>query len=201
MSSLIFYTSPNVAFVAADTLAVSAQDRTPQKLCSKIFYLPHLRLIVAARGGFTSLTTDWIASINNHLFVHDVVSLDSCVQQNLSVLFSQYKNMTLEKYSSGFIHIGYSFEDDRIHGFAYRSELGFSSEALPYGVSSYPNYPECSVPEGKQDFFKVVPGVMKLQQKEQIIKEGITGIGGHIIIMRLDQNGCSTFTIEGSFDD
>lgn len=199
MSSLIFYTEPQQALVATDTLVVSKEDAEPVHFASRAIYLPHLKTIIASTG-LDRFAEQWFCIVNQ-MPVSDIRELNEFSPANLVKLFDWFNEVN--EYGSPeeavIYHIGYSEKDKRIQTFAYSSSNDFKPEPLAYGLAIQP---PCPMPEGDFRFVDHVPGLMNKQREEQnkIEPDKRSYIGGEIQGMYLTSEGCNSFIL-GVFDD
>lgn len=198
MSSLIFYTDKDQAFVATDTLS-TLYDGTPLMFTTKAFIVPHLRLIMCGTGvgGFVGR---WFIQVNDKIVVRDIDHLDSHTPNNLMAFWQRYKEefSIPPNLSTTVYYFGFSQRNALIHSYAYRSKNDFKSEALEYGVGFRP---ECQVP--KDSVFPIdIKKMMDDQRSIQVSlpKDQRLNIGGEILIHHLTKVGFSVYTL-GQFED
>ncbi len=137
MSSLIFHTEETQVLIATDTLATSPDGR-PFKFTTKAFPVPHLKMLIAGTGAGGFLDR-WLVQINDRMLVRDIDHLDLHTPRNLAEIWSRYKE-EFPSFPDGctttVYHFGFSQATEVIHAYAYRSERGFTSERLGYGLGS-----------------------------------------------------------------
>lgn len=198
MSSLIFATDSEQAFVATDTLAVSYNGE-PSFFTTKAFIVPHLRMIVAGTG-VTGLISNWFVQVAHGMVVRGIEHLDYHTPDNLNRIWKNMKeefpipdNLTTTIY-----HFGFSEEDELIKSYAYRSINNFDSDPIIYGLGVKP---ECTVPENYQLPFNI-PAMMQEQREIQALqpKESRLYIGGEIQITHLTKDGFNSYCL-CKFDD
>jgi hypothetical protein len=198
MSSLIFYTDHEKAIIATDTLAVD-EEGSVRQYTSKAVLVPHLRLVIAGTGvgGFSSR---WFAQVNDRMVVRGLDHLDFHATDSLGNLFSAYQqeigfpdNLTATIY-----HIGISEITGHVQAYAYRSECGFESERLSYGLRVKP---ECVVPEGYELPFDIVR-MMDSQRTIQETKppEERLYIGGEIQVIQIERSSFHCYQLH-RFED
>ncbi|WP_432454839.1 hypothetical protein ACRRS0_05135 [Agarivorans sp. QJM3NY_29] len=197
MSSLIFYTQPDAAVVATDTLAVSP-DGSPFSFCTKAGYIPHLKTIIAGTGagGFSS---QWLVHASTRMVVRGIHNLDFHTQKGLRDLWETYKkeySLTDESTTTVY-QFGISEESGEVVSFAYRSTNNFKSEPLQFGTGVKP---ACTVLEG--NLLDLIPVMMAEQRKNEAGKPQSEKvfIGGEIIALVLTKEGCNHIKI-GEFED
>jgi hypothetical protein len=148
VSSLIFHTDREQAFIATDTL-VTSSDGKPAFFTTKAFVVPHLRMIMAGTG--VVFLGKWFIHVNDEMLLKGVDNLDDHAPDSLARIWKTHKetrhapvpdNVTTTVY-----HFGFSEEEDVIHSYAYRSVNNFRSEALPYNLYVKP---ECEIPQRYQ---------------------------------------------------
>lgn len=189
MSSLVFHTDEQQAFVATDTLATSNAGE-PFMFTTKAFIVPHLNMLMCGTGmgGFLGR---WFIVVNDRMIVKDIDNLDYHAPKNLPLLWRSYvdefavpDNLTTTVY-----HFGFSSETSAIHSYAYRSSKNFVSERIPYGLGIKP---ECQVPEDSE-FPECVKALMEQQRVIQNSrpKDERIYIGGKIIAHTSDTDRIS----------
>jgi hypothetical protein len=198
LSSIIFHTEASQVLVATDTLATSP-DGKPLKFTTKAFVVPHLRMIIAGTGAGGFLDT-WFMQINTSMVVRGIQNLNHHAPHSLAVIWSGYKQQfpLLKDFTATVYHFGFCEESTLIQSFAYRSDRGFASELLPYGLAVKP---QCDVPEN----YRVpddIKGMMVHQRSVQKLrpKNERVHIGGEIQIHHLSKTGFSIYTLD-RFDD
>lgn len=198
MSSLIFYTQPDMAVVATDTLAVDSNGR-PAFYTNKAIYIPTLRTIIAGVGvaGFSSR---WAEYVSSRMLLAGIENLNDHTQTGLLSLWEDFSNdgaIDPELSTTTVYHIGFSEGTDDIAVFAYRSTNSFVSERLGYGTAVKP---DCKVIDG--NLMETIPSMMIEQRRLQEsgpIKSRIY-IGGDIIAIMLTKDECRCFKL-GEFPD
>jgi hypothetical protein len=195
MSSLIFQTQTDLVIVAADTLVVSLEDRSPRSFSSKVQIIPHLRMIAAGTGN-ANFCNEWYSMVMNDMLVDDVEHLNYHTPYALVELYKSNK----ERYSfkneltTTIYHFGFSKNDGLIHSYAYRSKNNFISEPIQYGLRYKP---ECKIDEKIQLPFDIKK-IMELQRATQSTqsKENRIEIGGEIQVYFLTNDGYTVKTID-----
>lgn len=198
MSSLIFATDSEQAFVATDTLAVSYNGE-PSFFTTKAFIVPHLRMIIAGTG-VTGLMSKWFVQVAHGMVVRGIEHLDYHTPDSLNRIWSNLKEEfpIPDNCTTTIYHMGFSEEDQLIKSYAYRSTNDFDSEQLTYGLRYKP---ECTVPENYQLPFDI-PSMMQEQRDIQALKpkENRLYIGGEIQITHLTKDGFNSYCL-CKFDD
>jgi hypothetical protein len=193
MSSLIFYTDPEQALVATDTLAVTPVG-APMMFSSKAIYLPHLRTIIAGTG-MGMFSGDWAMTVNNRMVLRGIQNLDYHTPAALRELWQRYKSEypLPEEITTTVYHFGLSEDDQSLHAYAYRSTNNFSSERLCYGFGLKP---ACTLPDDGS-LVENLPLMMAEQRNSELKKpqgERLY-IGGECIALHLTKNGCNAFRV------
>lgn len=183
MSSLIFHTDENQAFVATDTL-VTSPDGRPFKFTTKAFILPHLKLIIAGTGAGGFLAR-WFVRINDAVIAQGVEDLDCYTPRILASMWPEHKQKfaVLPDITATVYHFGFSEISGLTQSFAYRSSSNFQSERLPYGLGAKP---ECPLPENwsfPSDVRKMMDAQRAIQSSK--LKQARIHIGGEIEIHHL----------------
>ncbi|MBL5906434.1 hypothetical protein [Serratia fonticola] len=197
MSSLIFYTQPDLAVVATDTLAVTNEGE-PFLYTNKAIYLPTLKTIICGTGvgGFSSA---WAEKINSRMILEGIENLDVHTQESLNGLWGLFKEEYKIDHASTttVYHIGFSELSQEIVSFAYRSTNNFESERLAHGTAVKP---ECKIIEG--NLMETIPVMMTEQRclQEQNPMSSRVYIGGDINAIMLTKDECRYFKL-GEFPD
>lgn len=198
MSSLIFATDAEQAFVATDTLAVS-YDGEPSFFTTKAFIVPHLKMIIAGTG-VTGLMSKWFVQVAHGMVVRGIEHLDYHTPDSLNRAWTQLgEELPIpDNFTTTIYHIGFSEEDGQMKSYAYRSKSDFDSEELTYGLRYKP---ECTVPENYRLPFDI-PTMMQEQREIQALKpiENRVYIGGEILITHLTKDGFHSYNL-CKFDD
>lgn len=197
MSSLIFHTDENHAYVATDTLAVSLDGR-PLTFTTKAFIVPHLKLITAGMGAGRFLGK-WFVRINDNLIVKGIDDLDHHTPGVLASIWPEHKQeLSIPDITATIYHFGFSEVTGVIHSFQYMSTNSFRSERIPYGVGVKPECPvpeDCSLP---RDIRKMMDEQRAIQANKP--KEKRIYIGGEIQIHHLTKAGFQVHTFD-RFED
>jgi hypothetical protein len=198
MSSLIFRTDEDKAFVATDTLA-SSPDGEPAFFTTKVFIVPHLRLVICGIG-ISGFLGRWFIEINDRMVVKGIDHLNYHTPINLLRLWRDYlKGSSIpDNLTATIYHFGFSEEDSLIHSYAYRSTKDFNSDKIPYctGVK-----PKCQIPE--QPVFPTdIKKIMDRQRADQasLPQDKRVYIGGNIQVHHLTREGFFVYTLD-QFED
>ena len=202
MSSLLFQTGPDEAWVAMDTLAVSDSvgSGAVRFFTSKVFILPHLRLIIAGTG-LGNFVPWWLGVVNQR---HEggIDELDIVAPAILADKWTEFLSFLGrvpgdKEFTVTIYHFGFSLADNLIRTYVYRSTNNFRSEPLPYGQGIKP---ECAC--AGLDVVKDTRQIMAAQRAEQakLPPEERVYIGGEIWMYYLNRDGFGVFQV-GKFDD
>jgi len=198
MTSLIFHTDKEQAFVATDTLATLPKGE-PHMFTTKAFIVPHLQMIICGTGvaGFLG---KWFVQINDRMVVRGIDHLNYHTPGVLVDLWRNHKEelSISETITTTVYHFGFSEEDGIIHSYVYRSANNFKSEDLQYGIGIKP---ECNVPEG----YKLPTNIKEMMDEQRAIqascpKDERVYIGGKILIHHLTKSGFNVYTLD-KFED
>lgn len=198
MSSLIFFTDPDQAVVATDTLACDTDGR-PGMLVDKAFIVRHLRMIIAGTGA-AGFAERWCLRVNTRMVVRDIDVLAEMATPHLRELWDEYRDshdvphdQTTTVYQFGFA------EDDQMRAYAFRSTNGFEAEALPHALGVKPpcDTGDPSVPF--PDRFRVIMDEQRRTQAEVPLAERVH-IGGEVHVIHLTRDGFTTF-VHSQFEE
>lgn len=198
MSSLIFHTDKEQAFVATDTLATSP-DGEPFTFTTKAFIVPHLQMIMCGTGvgGFLG---KWFIQVNDRMVLRGIDNLDYHAPKGLAAIWRSHKEefSIPDSFTTTVYHFGFSEEDGLIHSYVYRSANNFTSEALQYGIGVKP---ECQVPEN----YELPTDIKKMMDEQRAIqasrpKGERVYVGGKIQVHHLTKFGFSVYTLD-KFED
>jgi len=188
MSSLIFFTAPDRALIATDTLVVD-ETGAASAFTSKAMVVPHLRLVVAGTG-IGGFSTKWMAHVNDNMVVSDIDHLDCHAPDCLRVAFDlEHAAYARLGVSTTIYHFGISRSTGKVHAYVYRSERGFKSERLPYGLRAKPECGDAGKDaDGLQD---AVIAMMQAQRRIQAMqpKAERLYIGGEIQVIEITEHG------------
>ena len=198
MSSLIYHVEQDQVFIATDTLATTT-DGKPAFFTSKVFTLPHLKLLICGTG-YSGFLGTWLIHINDRMVVRGIDNLNYHTPKALNTLWCNFqKVMDIPSNKTTTIyHFGFSEKEDIIHSYVYRSSKNFVSESREDGIGIKP---ECTfIPE--YEFPTDIPRMMveqRMIQKDKPVNEKVY-IGGEIMIHHLNRNGIMIYSL-GKFDD
>jgi len=198
MSSLIFATDKDQAFVATDTLA-TLYDGTPLMFTTKAFIVPHLRMIMCGTGVARFLGR-WFIKVNDQMTVRHIDNLNDHTPKNLMALWQSHKQefSVPSGLSTTVYHFGFSEEDALIHSYVYRSTNNFKSEVLEYGIGVKPGF---QIPKD----YTLPTDIKKWMDNQRSIQASLpkdqgVHIGGEILIHHLTKIGFNVYTL-GRFED
>lgn len=197
MTSLIWYTEPEQALIAMDTLGTST-DGKPAIFTTKFYVVPHLRMVICSTGA--TFVGQWAIQVNDYMIVRGIDDLNSHTPKMLADFWALYKTefpLPADEAVTVY-HIGFSEQTDLIHSYTYRSTNGFISEPREYGLLYKP---ECDVPLNYA-FPRDIKGLMEQQRKVQETKPATERvyIGGEILACEISRQGIAIFPL-GRFDD
>jgi len=177
--------------VAMDSLCVD-EDKRPLKYISKFILLPHLQCIICGTG-MQELATKWFGFVQNSMVFKNVVDLDRHVQGHLKKI-SDELNIPINQ-TSTIYHFGVDKINDKMVGFAYRSENSYESEKLIHGFGIRPNYEDIALKvtdliTQKGIILGIVNIISQLKEMDENLElEQQVGIGGEIHLVVLDKSG------------
>jgi len=202
MSALDFILTEKSIIVATDTLTRDV-DGGVFTFVTKVFPLPHLKSVICGTGSL-DLLIDWFVFVQKQVIGKDIYIINKLAPVELSKIYSRYKDKLGSKNTSTIYHFGYSINEEKFVGFAYRSSNNFISEKLPYGTGLKPYGKEIEEFAIKQVNEKGIKGIIEIMKKQKNIddnkelKESV-GIGGAIHILLLTKEmqfiwECYTFS-------
>jgi hypothetical protein len=199
VSSLIFLTTEDFAFIATDTLATSPEDGRPFKFSTKAFPIPHLKMIISCTG-IGGFGLQWFIQVNDNIVVPDVERLNFHTPNALRKLWADFNNQQVipNGQTVTIYHFGFSKLDNHIHSYAYRSTNNFTSESIIYGIGTKPPIDHPEQFELPKDLRKM----MEIQRAAELSKptNERVGIGGEIQTFLLNKDGFIISTID-KFDN
>jgi hypothetical protein len=198
MSSLVFYTQPDQAFIATDTLAVHPSG-APSHFTSKAVLVPHLGMVIAGTGvaGFSSR---WFCHVNDCMTVRGIEHLDHHAQGSLQSLWSRYREEIgfPAEVTTTIYHFGISEVSGEVAAFAYRSENDFQSHRLTHGMKVKP---ACEMPAD----YELPGGIVQIMESQRRHQATVPAherlyIGGEIQLFMLSKQGTACARLH-RFDD
>lgn len=199
MTSLLFFTDADEALVVTDTIVADPQGNLLHH-ARKASALPSRNMIIAGTGA-EALYLRWISFVDDQGGALDVDSLNLHAPQRLQAIWAEVRDEipALVEQTATIYHFGFANQGrGDIHAYAYRSENGFSSERLAYGLALKPAMSVDDL-EGIDyaDFPAQSPAIMRRQADIEATKpKGVRVlIGGHVNAIRLNRYGFSSYTI------
>lgn len=186
MSSLIFFTRPDVAVIATDTLGVTMNGE-PFVFTNKATYLPTIQTVIAGTGvgGFSSA---WAEYVNSRMILKDIDNLNVHAQSGLLTMWEKFQaEYNLDKKATTTVyHIGFSSEDGTIKTFVYRSVNNFASETIGYGTAVKP---ECDLVESEN----IIDAITQMMNQQKAIQDTKPAserlyIGGEIQVIIIEKD-------------
>lgn len=183
MTALIYALQPDQVCLAMDTLTVSADDKKPLLFQTKFSVLPHLQMVIAGTG-VAVMVTQWFQFVNGNMVVRDIDHVDVYAPEALRRAEVECPGTDLT--TTTLYHFGYSREQRRYVGYAYRSAKNWASEKLPYALGVKPSVPV--PPTDDIQFPEFLVDVMLEQRRADLslpLSERL-GIGGEVsfVVMR-----------------
>ncbi|MDR6584551.1 hypothetical protein HBH1_03366 [Herbaspirillum sp. BH-1] len=177
MTALVFALQDDQICVAMDTLVVSARDKMPLYFQRKFLSLPGSNLIVAGTG-HAGFITGCFQYLQAHFQEATIDDLDGVVPDIFRA--SVRGQGGLSGLTATIYHFGYSVEEQRYVGYAYRSEHDFRSDRLRYGLGFKPVVPVTPTNDIHFPDF-LIELVLEQQRQDNLlpITERV-GIGGEI---------------------
>lgn len=183
MTALIYALQPDQVCLAMDTLVVSADDKTPLLFQTKFAVLPHLQMVIAGTG-LAAMVTQWFQFVNGNIVARDVDHVDLYAPGALRRAEAECPGTDLT--TTTLYHFGYSQEQQRYVGYAYRSAKNWASEKLPYALGVKPPVPVS--PTDDIQFPQFLVDVMREQRRadQSLPSSERVGIGGEVsfVVMR-----------------
>lgn len=192
MTALIFNLHPDQVIIAMDTMSTTI-DGKPNGYTSKFFPVQHLNGLMCVTG-LSNFALDWLASLLRFV-AKDMVHLDEFVTPVLQRLWRNYES-SVDCTATAY-HFGYSREEQRYVGFAYRSTNSFESERLGYGWRTKPGIPDLKI-EILSDISNAVRMQRAAQAQEPFEKRIF--IGGEIQLAILERQTITISTMD-RFED
>lgn len=218
MTGLVFLLQEGSVCVGMDTLTHTVEpDGSMRPLCftSKIHLLPHAHAVLCGTG-VADVVLRWYCLLEGRTVAIDLEVLDRLAVEHLPRIWAEEKQAwedrgapapgTATIYQFGFLR-----REGRYAGFAYRSDRGFVSERLAYGVGIKPNYARvqelCAryLDEGHLDdgfverLFVVLLRALK-EEDERSEETARVGIGGEVHIVKM-RDSRFELSVAGQFDD
>lgn len=177
MTALVFALQHDQICVAMDTLVIGARDRMPMCFQRKFLSIPGSDLIVAGTG-HAGFINEWFRYLQTHFQETTIDGLDAAAPS----IFRSFVRAQggLSGLTVTIYHFGYSVEERRYVGYAYRSEHDFRSDRLRYGLGLKPIVPVASNDDIHFPNF-LIELILEQQRQDNLqpISERV-GIGGEI---------------------
>ena len=177
MTALTFAIQPDQLCVAMDTLVVDAENKKPLALQRK-FMVSHTMNLVVAGTGLASLINAWLVRVEEMQDVQDIDGLNTVAPTELRELAPRC--FGFDQITATLYHFGYSRNEAKYVGYAYRSEKSFQSDRIPEGLGLKPVIPV--TPTDDIQFPDFLVKIMLEQQRQDSllpVSEQV-GIGGEI---------------------
>lgn len=187
MSALNFVIKGEIALIAADTLALNSENRSPSHFQTKFYPVPHLKGIICGTG-ISQFIAQWAIKVHTSMLVKDIPHLDQHAPQSLRELWEEIDFPKV--YSSKIFHIGYDENANKIRGFIYDSAKNFESnewqDNIPY---VQPMIDESKFQKGNNAIDELKE-IVAIQRKDELMRPQASrsGIGGEVHIVVLEQN-------------
>ena len=194
MTAAVFSIQPEQVVIAMDTLAMAGDTGKPFFFTTKFYILPHLQGVMFATG-IGDLASKWFSQLERYL-ARDINHLDNFVTPALRDLGNEFG--LSEKLTTTVYHVGYSEQESRYVGFAYRSTDSFASERLEYGLRVKPPV-EVQPPENFPDDFVAIMKKQKQMDDEKPMSERVY-IGGEIHLLLMQEGSMEVRTVH-RFDE
>lgn len=182
MTALVYMLQPDQVCIAMDTLVVSSEDKMPLCFQRKFLPLQKQKLLIAGTGlsNFVNGWFNYVSSITSFEGIDDLNTITPSVLQAISLAAGGLGEFTTTIY-----HFGYSPEEAKYLGYAYRSTSDFQSERLQYALGFKPQVQirQCDNIEFPDFLIEIV--MEQQRQDRQMPIEKRVGIGGEIEFVEL----------------
>lgn len=127
MTALVFALQPEQVCIAMDTLVIGAEDRMPMCFQRKFLAVPESDLVVAGTGhaGFINGWFQHLQANYGRATIDDLDAYASSIFRESVQAEGGLSGLTATIY-----HFGYSTQEERYVGYAYRSEQNFRSDRI-----------------------------------------------------------------------
>lgn len=177
MTALVYALQPDQICIAMDTLVVAAEDKMPLCFSRKFLPIPESELVVAGTGHM-GFITGWFQHLQSNGLG---VSIDNLNGEAPSIFRASVSAAGgLNGLTATIYHFGYSTQEGRYVGYAYRSENNFRSDRLQDALGLKPVIEVA--PNEDIQFPKFMIDIV-LEQQRQDCQKSIServGIGGEI---------------------
>lgn len=189
MSLLDFILEPEQITILADTLAISAENKTDFFFMTKIFPLPHLRGVLCGTG-CVAFIFDWLYFIETGMRAQDFDFINNNCSPILIDLWKKYESGP--KMTATIYHFAFSPSANRMKGYAFRSTNKFVKDEIQDGFGYKPegaqalNYLReyAKAHDGKIDMVEIAK--YQKQLDDELPLQERVGIGGVIHFCFLD---------------
>ena len=184
MTLLNYLLADDAVYVMTDTVISDPDDLVPVGFTTKVYPLPHLQALICGTGHVQPIV-EWVAHINLHLLVRDIVQLDPIAPSSLRALFGRcaLQQAGEHEVTTTLYHFGFDSAARRFAGFAYRSVDHFESEPLEpgFGFAPAPEWPlDASQLKKLPDDFIALAKKQKAQDDATKLTKRV-GVGGQLI--------------------
>ncbi|RXT63034.1 hypothetical protein [Pseudomonas syringae] len=198
MTSLLFFTDETEVIVVTDTL-IADPDENFLGHANKAVWVPRVKLIVAGTGS-AEVFIRWIDFLNNESTSFDVDTIDGDATEKLQTIWREVKSdiPALSQQTATIYHFGFSDNTGLLHSYAYRSESGFASTPLDYGLAMKPPLSQADLAGIEYWKFPAQSvAIMRRQASlEQLKPKGSRVlIGGMANVIQLTRAGPKAFTV------
>ena len=182
MTILDFVLLEDAAYLVADTQATSADSLQPTCFVTKVFPIPNWQGLICGTGSLPFLLA-WLTKTAG-ILTSGFDELDKIAPQLLRDLYPTEEDLGPDgaPLTSAIFHLGFSSAEERFVGYAYRSDTGFASERLTYGLSVQPGLgraldePISTLPD---DLIRIACEQKRQDEAKPILQRG--GLGGKLI--------------------
>ncbi|RYZ90005.1 MAG: hypothetical protein EOP04_05245 [Proteobacteria bacterium] len=192
MTALVFVLEEDQICIAMDTLVSSASDRLPMSFQRKFLILPTSELIIAGTG-HAGFVNGWLQYFKDNFFGMRIEELNLAapnVLRNSLIASGGSDGLTATIY-----HFGYSEQECRYIGYAYRSERDFQADKLQDGLAWKPVVPITANDDIRFPDFLIA--VMLEQQRRDYLLPTLerVGIGGEIDFVTMSNRSIHVETV------
>lgn len=192
MTALVFALQPEQVCIAMDTLVIGADDRMPMSFQRKFLPVPESNLVVAGTG-HADFINGWFQHLQANRRGATIEELDAEAPSTFRASVSAEGG--LGGLTATIYHFGYSAQERRYAGYAYRSEHDFRSDKLPYALGYKPVVPVTPNDDIRfPDFLIDIILEQQRQDRLQPITEKV-GIGGEIEFVVMSEHKIHVETV------
>jgi hypothetical protein len=192
MTALVFALQPDQVCVAMDTLVVGAQDRMPLSFQRKFLSVPESDLVVAGTG-HAGFINGWFQHLQAKLVGASIDDLNAQAPELFRGSVAAARG--LDGLTATIYHFGYSAQEHRYAGYAYRSESGFRGDRLPYALGFKPVVPVR--PTDDMRFPEYLIDIVLQQQRHDSLRplQEQVGVGGEIEFVHMSDRTIKIATV------